>query len=117
MAIIGAAETDALGIIPDRSALQLHAEAALNAVRDCGISPSDIDGVAAAGQSPIAVAHYLGITPGYVDGTAIGGCSFMVHVRHAGAAIAAGLCEGVLITHRESGRSRVGAAPPSPDPA
>ena len=117
VAIIGAAETDELGIIADRSALQLHAEAALNAVRDCGISKSDIEGVAAAGQSPIAVADYLGITPRYVDGTAIGGCSFMVHVRHASAAIMAGLCEVVLITHGESGRSRVGAAPRGPDPA
>src|SRR6266567_2321969 len=34
--------------------------------------------------------------------------SFMIHVRHAAAAIAAGLCETVLITHGESGRSGVG---------
>ena len=32
----------------------------------------------------------------------------MIHVRHAAAAIAAGLCETVLITHGESGRSGVG---------
>ena len=109
VAIIGAAETDQLGVLPDRSALQLHAEAAINAMRDCGIERTQIDGFAAAGQSPIAVAHYLGLTPRYLDGTAIGGCSFLVHVRHAAAAIAAGLCEVVLITHGESGRSRVGA--------
>src|SRR5207237_9421002 len=30
------------------------------------------------------------------------------HVRHAAAAITSGLCETVLITHRESGRSGVG---------
>ena len=117
VAIVGAAETVTVGVIPGSSALQLHAEAALNAMRDCGISKAEIDGVAAAGQSPVAVASYLGITPRYVDGTAIGGCSFMVHVRHASAAIAAGLCEMVLITHGESGRSRVGAAPRAPDPA
>jgi acetyl-CoA acetyltransferase len=109
VAIVGAAETDQLGVIPDRSALQLHAEAALNAIRDCGIDRREIDGFAAAGQSPIAVAHYLGLTPRYLDGTSIGGCSFLVHVRHAAAAITAGLCEVVLITHGESGRSRVGA--------
>lgn len=114
--IVGAAETDAIGVIPDKSALQLHAEAALNAIRECGISKSEIDGVAAAGQPPIAVAHYLGITPKYVDSTAIGGCSFLVHVRHASAAISAGLCEVVLITHGESGRSRVGVGPRSLDP-
>jgi hypothetical protein len=46
--------------------------------------------------------------PKWVDGTAVGGYSFMIHVRHATAAIAAGLCETVLITHGESGRSDVG---------
>jgi acetyl-CoA acetyltransferase len=33
----------------------------------------------------------------------------MLHVRHAAAAIAEGLCETVLITHGESGKSRVGS--------
>ena len=33
----------------------------------------------------------------------------MLHVRHAAAAINEGLCNTVLITHGESGRSRVGA--------
>ena len=32
----------------------------------------------------------------------------MIHTRHAAAAIASGLCETVLITHGESGRSGVG---------
>jgi acetyl-CoA acetyltransferase len=35
----------------------------------------------------------------------------MLHVRHAAAAIEAGYCRTVLITHGESGRSRIGAAP------
>ncbi|HEY8490745.1 MAG TPA: thiolase [Dehalococcoidia bacterium] len=109
IAIIGAAETDTVGVIPDKSAIQLHAEAALNAIADAGITKDQIDGVACAGQSPVAVAHYLGITPTYVDGTSVGGCSFMLHVRHAAAAIDAGMCSMVLITHGESGRSRVGA--------
>ena len=32
----------------------------------------------------------------------------MIHVRHAAAAIEAGLAKTILITHGESGRSRVG---------
>src|SRR5580704_13273443 len=44
----------------------------------------------------------------YFQGGHRGGCSFMIHVRHAAAAIASGLCETVLITHGESGRSGVG---------
>ena len=109
VAIIGAAETTELGVIPHMSQLQLHADAARNALADCGIAASDVDGVATAGESPTAIAHYLGITPTWVDGTAVGGCSFMLHVRHAAAAIRFGLCTTVLITHGQSGRSRVGA--------
>jgi acetyl-CoA acetyltransferase len=78
---------------------------------DCGLKPSDIDGVATAGETPVQVAHYLGITPKWVDGTAVGGCSFMIHVRHAAAAIESGLCKTVLITHGESGKSQVGRPP------
>ncbi|HMS81716.1 MAG TPA: thiolase, partial [Burkholderiaceae bacterium] len=92
VAIVGAAETTELGVLPHLSEIQLHADAALNAMRDAGLKPSDIDGVATANTSPVAIAHYLGITPRWVDGTSVGGCSFMIHVRHAAAAITAGLC-------------------------
>jgi len=109
VAIVGAAETTRLGVIPDMSAIALHADAARNAIADAGLTNGDIDGVACAGQSPVAVAHYLGITPRYLDGTSVGGTSFMLHVRHATAAIAAGMCDVVLVTHGESGKSRVGA--------
>jgi acetyl-CoA acetyltransferase len=110
IAVVGAAETTRLGKIPDQSVIGLHADAALNAMDDAGLKPSDIDGVATAGISPTELAHYLGIAPSYADGTAVGGCSFMLHVRHAAAAINEGLCKTVLITHGESGRSRVGAS-------
>ena len=109
VAVVGAAETTKMGKIPDVSVLGLHADAALNAMKDAGLKPSDIDGVATAGVSPVELAQYLGITPTYADGTSVGGCSFMLHVRHAAAAINEGLCKTVLITHGESGRSRVGA--------
>jgi len=108
VAIVGAAETTDLGRIPHMSQLQLHADAALNTLADAGLRPSDIDGVATAGESPTAIAHYLGITPNWVDGTAVGGCSFMLHVRHAMAALVTGQCRTVLITHGESGRSMIG---------
>jgi acetyl-CoA acetyltransferase len=107
-AIVGARETEVIGVRPDVSALQMHAEAALNAMADAGITKDDVDAVLCAGQSPVAVAEYLGITPTYIDGTGVGGCSFMLHVRHAAAAIQAGLCTTALITHGQSGRSRVG---------
>jgi len=117
IAIVGAAETTELGVIPHLSEIGLAADAALNAMADCGLKPGDIDGVACVGNMrPQMVAHYLGITPRWVDGTGVGGCSFMLHVRHAAAAIAAGYCHTVLITHGESGKSRVAATPRPPEP-
>src|SRR5580704_4233020 len=109
VAVVGAAETTKMGKIPDVSVIGLHADAALNALADAGLKARDVDGVACAGISPVELAHYMGITPTYADGTSVGGCSFMLHVRHAAAAINEGLCQTVLITHGESGRSRVGA--------
>jgi acetyl-CoA acetyltransferase len=111
VAVVGAAETTKLGVIPDMSQIQLHADAALNAMADCGLKPKDIDGVATAGETPVQIAHYLGITPTWVDGTSVGGCSFMIHVRHAAAAIEAGLAKTILVTHGESGRSGIGRFP------
>jgi len=109
IAIVGAAETTEMGLIPNLSTIGLHADAALNALKDAGLTPKDIDGVATAGESPVGIAHYLGIKPTWVDGTSVGGCSFMLHVRHACAAILAGQATTILVTHGESGRSRVGA--------
>jgi acetyl-CoA acetyltransferase len=108
VSIVGAAETTDLGKIPGLSQIQLHADAALNAIADAGLKLSDIDGIATAGESPTNLSHYLGLVPTWVDGTSVGGCSFMLHVRHAAAAINEGLCNTVLITHGESGRSNVG---------
>jgi acetyl-CoA acetyltransferase len=111
VAIVGAAESTEMGKLPHISQLQLHADAALNALADCGLTAKGIDGLATAGHDPTEIAHYLGITPTWVDGTSVGGCSFIIHVRHAVAAILAGLCTTVLITHGESGRHNIGKHP------
>src|SRR5262244_1506247 len=109
--IAGAAETDEIGRLPGHSTLQLHVESALNAVADAGLTLKDIDGIATvSAPGPVQVAHALGIVPRWMDGTGVGGTSFLLHVRHAAAAISAGYASTVLITHGESGRSRIGAA-------
>src|SRR5437773_1498029 len=75
---------------------------------DAGLGKDDVDAVFTAGLWMAAeAAEYMGLRPRYVDGTQIGGCSFIAHVEHAMAAIAAGICEVALITHGESGASRV----------
>ena len=116
-AIVGAAESSEVGILPGVSSIQLHADASLRAIEDAGLSLSDIDGVAAALPGSLEVADYLGIRPRWSDSTLVGGCSFMLHVRHAAAAIAAGAADAVLISHGQSGRSGVGAPPYPPDPS
>ena len=109
VAIVGAAEADEHGKLPHKSAFQLHAEAARNALADAGLGKDDVDAVFSAGLwMGSETAEYLGIRPRYVDGTQIGGCSFIAHVQHAMVAIAAGVCEVALITHGESGASRIG---------
>ena len=106
-AIVGASETTELGSIPDKTAFQLHVDAAVNAINDCGIDKNEIDGIATT-MSPASLAHYLGIVPKWIDNTQVGGTSFLVHVRHAAVDIASGLCETVFVSMAQSGRNRVG---------
>ena len=106
-AIVGASETTHLGVIPDTSETELHIDAAINAMRDAGIEKDQIDGISAT-MNPATLAHYLGIVPKWVDNTSVGGTSFLIHMRHAAAAIASGLATTILCCMGQSGRSRVG---------
>src|SRR6201992_388645 len=108
--IAGAAETDEIGRLPNKSTLGLHIEAARNGVADAGLTIKDIDGIATVSSpGPVQVAHALGIYPDWIDGTGVGRTLFLLPVRHAVAAIRARYAKTILITHGESGRSRVGA--------
>jgi acetyl-CoA acetyltransferase len=107
--IVGVDESDAIGTLPHKSQLALHLEAITNAVRDAGLKITDVDGIFTAGQhSPALLGEALGITPRYVDGTSVGGCSFMILVEHAVAALHHHLCNVAVVSHGESGRSGVG---------
>jgi acetyl-CoA acetyltransferase len=108
IAIVGAAESDQIGRVPDKPALMLHAEAARNALAEAGLTKNDVDGLLTAGVSTLELGEYLGIEPRFTDGTSVGGSSFVIHLAHAALAIASGYCNVALITHGESGRSRVG---------
>ncbi|MDP2627601.1 MAG: thiolase [Candidatus Rokubacteria bacterium] len=110
--IVGVDESDEIGTLPHKSQLSLHLEAVTNAVRDAGLRMADVDGIFTAGQhSPALLGEALGITPRYVDGTSVGGCSFIIMVEHAVAALYHGLCDVAVISHGESGRSGVGVSP------
>ena len=99
-------ESDEIGTLPHKSQLALHLEAITNAVRDAGPQLMHVDGIFTAGQhSPALLGEALGITPRYVDGTSVGGCSFMILVEHAVAALHHHLCDVAVVSHGESGRS------------
>jgi acetyl-CoA acetyltransferase len=114
LVVIGAAETDRLGIITDISPVQLHAEAVRNAIADAGIARDDIDGVASVGEGPAGLADYLGVVPTWLDGTYVGGCSFLLHLHHAAAAIASGMAKVIVISHAVS-RGGPASFPGAPD--
>lgn len=102
----------------------LEAAMVHEALADAGLTLDDVDGVAYAG-SAAGLAEFLGIRPRYLDGTLVGGSSYELHVEHAAAAIAAGLCDvvvGVYAATPRSDRRRPGRGgrrgmPPGPNPA
>lgn len=83
--------------------------ATLAALRDAGIAPEEVDGVFASGlqmlMPVLGLCDYLGIAPRHVGGTQVGGCSPLVHLAHARAAIAAGLCSVAVIAYGSTQRS------------
>src|SRR5512146_2593894 len=89
--------------IPDKSLAQVHAEVAIGALNDAGLTMSDVDAYFCAGDAPgfgpVSMADYLGLRNlRYLDSTETGGSSYLTHVGHAAAAIAAGKCRVALIT-------------------
>ncbi|WP_433521438.1 acetyl-CoA acetyltransferase [Nocardia pseudovaccinii] len=111
-AVVGVAESDLGEVGPGVSSLDLVGQATTRALADAGLALSDIDGLfchSAFVQMPVvATAEYLGIRPRYSDSTAVGGSSFVAYLRHATAAIAAGMCEVALITYGSIQRSHGG---------
>jgi acetyl-CoA C-acetyltransferase len=106
--IVGAFEHPGRNL-PDRSVAQIHAEVAMGALADAGLTPADVDGYCCSGDAPggiVAMSEYLGLNPRFMDSTDIGGSSYIAQVGHAAAAIAAGQCSVVLITM--GGRPRTG---------
>jgi acetyl-CoA acetyltransferase len=107
-AVVGAAELDTF-TTDGRSPVALMALAAKRAVQDAGLGLGDVDGLFTSSSyyamPTLTLGEYLGLHPRYVDSTGIGGCSFVAHVGHAAAAIAAGLCEVALVAYGSTQRS------------
>jgi len=120
IAIVGTAESDLGVVAPDMTPFDLMAQGTMRALDNCGLKLSDVDGYfAATSQSrmvAMAMCEYLGIQPKYFDSTQIGGSSFMAHVAHAQAAIAAGCCEVVVVAYGSTQRSVSRAAASAREP-
>ncbi|MET0272804.1 MAG: thiolase domain-containing protein [Phenylobacterium sp.] len=100
---------------PDTSTPQLHAECAIGALKDAGLTKDDVDGYFCAGDAPgfgaLSMIDYMGLrNVRHLDSTETGGSSYIVHVGHAAEAIAAGKCSVALITL--AGRPRNGGSRP-----
>ncbi|MGH2518911.1 MAG: thiolase domain-containing protein [Chloroflexota bacterium] len=98
--------------LPDKSVAQIHAEVALGALADAGLSLKDVDGffsdAAGMGLGVLSLADYLGLKLSIMDSTDTGGSSYLCHVGHAATAIAEGKCHVALVTLAGKGRSAGG---------
>ena len=106
--------------MPDKTESQIHAEVAVGALADAGLSLSDVDAYFYCGNlhfGGVTMAEYLGLRLSYIDSTYVGGSSPLFHVGHAAAAIATGKCQVALITLANRPRSSRGrqAVPDAPD--
>jgi acetyl-CoA acetyltransferase len=108
-AIVGVAESDLGRVADGMSPLDLMAQGVHRALADCGLALRDVDGLLCATTqartSGLSLAEYLGFSPAYIDTTILGGSSFMFHVAHAQAALAAGLCRIAVIAYGSTQRS------------
>ena len=101
-AIVGIGESR-VGRVPDRSSLQLQAEAASAALADAGLKMTDVDALM---TTPLrverwnmpagVVAHHFGIRPAYLSTIDLAGASGVAMISQAVQAVEAGLSEVVL---------------------
>ncbi|ABL80367.1 MULTISPECIES: acetyl-CoA acetyltransferase [unclassified Nocardioides] len=108
VAVVGAAEADDIGVVPGKSSVQMHAEAAANALAHANLGLRDVDALFTCGldfMPSLLVSEYLGLQPRYSSSNSIGGSSFVAHVHEAVLAIRSGRCEVALVTHGETRRS------------
>src|SRR5690606_16125592 len=95
-----------------KSITTLQMEASLAAVRDAGLDPKDIDGIIAYGSMAVVAEDFItsfGIPDlRFSAVTPLGGASAVASIQCAAAAVAAGICNHVLIPIGRNGSSGVG---------
>ena len=108
-AIVGAAESDLGAVAALMNPMDLMAQGIYRALEDAGLELKDVDGLfcatTQARTSAMSLVEYLGLPNIYTDSTIVGGSSFEVHVAHAQAALAAGLCTVAVIAYGSTQRT------------
>lgn len=111
VAIVGAADTE-VGIIPDMGTTQLCVDAIARSLKDAGISKDQVDGLITCNSmtEPYmyhaeTIAEYMQIFPDYCMSIGAGGGTSFAALHHAATAIAAGVCETVVIAMADRLRS------------
>jgi acetyl-CoA acetyltransferase len=109
-AIVGAIDTASPTGKLERPVRQLEIEMIRGALDDAGLAIGDVDALftCTGMMASMELAEYLRIQPRYTDTTMTGGSSFEVHVEHAAAALALGLCEVAVIVYAQTPRSSGG---------
>ncbi|HEX5094969.1 MAG TPA: acetyl-CoA acetyltransferase [Acidimicrobiia bacterium] len=122
-AIVGVADAASPTGELDRYGRALEADMIRAALDDAGLTIDDVDGVCSGGFGAPGLAEYLGVNARFLDGTMVGGSSYELHVEHAAAAIAAGVCDVVVSVYASTprgDRTRGGGGrfgpPPGPNP-
>jgi len=97
-AIVGIGELPTRREYPGRSVYGLMADAARLAIEDAGLTKADIDGLVVEGSpTTYQITDYFGIRPVFSTAVGMQGASGATSVLVASSAIAAGLCNTVLI--------------------
>ncbi|MFT5320073.1 MAG: acetyl-CoA acetyltransferase [Pseudohongiellaceae bacterium] len=115
-AVVGIGLTK-FGRLPDRTHMEIMADAISKAIADAGINKDEIDGIFSANfvemLTPLTVAEYLGINPTYMDGTNTGGSVFVNSMQSAAAALSLGLCNVALICYGSNSATGPFTHPPA----
>ena len=106
-AIVGAVDAVSPTGALDRTTARLEVDMVRAALDDAGLVIGDVDAVVSTNgmMASLDLAERLGVRGRFTDTTMTGGSSFEVHVEHAAAAIAAGLCEVAVIVYAATPRS------------
>lgn len=110
VAVVGAVDAASPTGKLDQPVRQLEVQMIRAALDDAGLSIKDVDALfcCTGMMASMELAEYLRIQPRYTDTTMTGGSSFEVHVEHAMAGLALGLCDVAVIVYAQTPRSSRG---------